>query len=184
MCHIGKKHYYNEIQKELDSEFHDIVLFEGVKSKQNKSGLTELYNMLADSMSCIGQKEGIVYSDKWKRSDLDFDILISAKPSLREKLNFDNLKIDEMQDFVKKSPFAHTIIRWFVPVLLKFASRKEFPVICDMRNYKVILDCFHELKDKNHICLFYGDNHRKGIEKFLRSVGFEQYCTKKSNPFR
>ena len=46
-----------------------------------------------------------------------------------------------------------------------------------------MIDTFEKLSIENRCCILYGEAHLKGIEKFIRSVGFKKTSTVKLRPF-
>jgi hypothetical protein len=200
VMHVGSEKYFNKIQKELDRDFHDVVLYEGVKGC-GANNLKKIYEMFSDICQLKFQKECLDYSsDNWVHSDLNYDILLSADPKVEYSVfdkfedgdTDDNMKeLGSKFEEIKSNPKSIWIIRNFILLLLRLIKvfaffRKANPVILNMRNYKIILDTFEQLKndDVNNIALFYGQRHFIEIEKFLKSVGFEVVDKYKLNPIK
>lgn len=185
VMHIGTTNYYKNIQKELDNTKHNKVLYEGVIGYNKSDFLIKLYNALSDVLGLVFQKKEIKYNKSWIRSDLNIETLISAS----KKLDFNDIENDCDDDFLEelkkfKGSFIFRLIFKTIlntSVILSFFFRD--PVILDLRNYKVILDCINQLKDNDNICIFYGEAHLKGISSFIKKIGFKEFKRTKLNPF-
>ena len=92
VMHIGHMSYYNKIQKELNRDFHDVVLYEGVKGIISDN-LTKIYEFVSDICELKFQKDCLDYSaSNFIHSDLNYDILLSADTKIKRYV-FDNIDI-------------------------------------------------------------------------------------------
>ena len=171
VSHIGCVEYYNELQNILDNYSNEYVLFEGVggfdELKGNKS-----YDILASKIGLVAQKNSIKYRDEWIRSDLNKDILLSADSNFVKK----NLKTYLKTGNITR--FQMNLGKLISPFLNIFS-----PVVIDLRNYNLILDLFKHLIKKDTVCIFYGEGHIYGIDKYIKRVGFKKLYEHKVKAF-
>lgn len=184
VAHIGTKEYYSEIQKRLDSFHPECVLFERVKGANKNIKLMEMFELIAGVLEVSNQKTEITYNEKWVHCDLHYDLLVSAKGGpIGAEFNSD--EHDEMKGFlIENKRLFRGIFKLLAPALPFVFSLKNEPVILDLRNSYVLITAFEVLKTNNEVCIFYGDAHYRGIEKFIKSVGFKLVSKETMNPFK
>ena len=188
MMHIGTESYYAQINEYISSFKRHQVLYEKVKIEDKTNPLIiemgKLYMLLADVLGLELQLLHVRPKKNWINADLDLEILESAKGKpLKdiEKLRRINKRLEDESKHMYWRGLFRFFIRFLLPIILKFADK---PVILTLRNYKVVIDIFEALKKKKKLTVIYGDAHRKGIEEYLTSVGFELYNERRFYPLR
>lgn len=177
--HIGTIAYFKRIAEYLNKIKDDCVLYEGIGGDTPEiKKYISLLKEIASIMGFITQHE-MEYKKGWVNSDITYKELVSINGGEL----FDG-KFDGDSDILKTNPkIIKSLIKFVLNSRILFKSPINDNVLIGLRNSHVIRDVFKVLEKENEVAIFYGNGHRKGIDKFLKSLGFKSTMIGKYDPF-